>query len=45
MGWLLAIEQIPQDMARALPDLIDSSLLFMLAVMASYWCSAASSTG
>jgi TRAP-type C4-dicarboxylate transport system permease large subunit len=33
MGWLMAIEQIPQDMARALPDLIDSRLLFMLAVM------------
>jgi tripartite ATP-independent transporter DctM subunit len=34
MGWLLAIEQIPQDMARALPDMIDSRYVFMLAVMA-----------
>jgi tripartite ATP-independent transporter DctM subunit len=34
MGWLLAIEQIPQDMARALPDLIDSRLVFMLVIMA-----------
>lgn len=34
MGWLLAIEQIPQDMARALPGIIDSRLVFMLAIMA-----------
>lgn len=34
MGWLLAIEQIPQDMARTLPELIDSRLVFMLAIMA-----------
>jgi tripartite ATP-independent transporter DctM subunit len=34
MGWLLAIEQIPQDMARALPGLIDSRIVFMLAIMA-----------
>jgi TRAP-type C4-dicarboxylate transport system permease large subunit len=33
MGWLLAIEQIPQDMARALPELIDSRLVFMLSIM------------
>lgn len=33
MGWLMAIEQIPQDMARAIPDLIDTPLLFLLAVM------------
>ncbi len=33
MGWLLAIEQIPQNMARALPELIDSRLVFMLAIM------------
>ena len=33
MGWLMAIEQIPQDMARAIPDLIDRPLLFLLAVM------------
>ncbi len=35
MGWLMAIEQIPQDMARAIPDMIDTSLLFLLAVMIS----------
>jgi len=34
MGWLLAIEQIPQDMARALPDIIDSRMGFMLSIMA-----------
>ncbi|MFN3936150.1 MAG: TRAP transporter large permease [Gemmobacter sp.] len=34
MGWLLAIEQIPQTLARSLPDLVDSRLVFMLAVMA-----------
>ena len=33
MGWLMAIEQIPQDMARAIPDLIDTPLLFLFAVM------------
>jgi tripartite ATP-independent transporter DctM subunit len=33
MGWLMAIEQIPQDMARAIPGLIDTPLLFLLAVM------------
>jgi TRAP-type C4-dicarboxylate transport system permease large subunit len=35
MGWLMAIEQIPQDMARAIPGLIDTPLLFLLAVMLS----------
>lgn len=34
VGWLLAIEQIPQDMARALPEMIDQRLIFMLVVMA-----------
>lgn len=34
MGWLMAIEQIPQDLARALPGLIDQPLVFLLAVMA-----------
>lgn len=34
MGWLLAIEQIPQDLARSLPDLIDSRLVFLLSIMA-----------
>lgn len=33
MGWLLAIEQIPQDMARTLPELIDSRIVFMLSIM------------
>jgi len=33
MGWLMAIEQIPQDMARAIPDLIDTPIYFLLAVM------------
>ncbi len=33
MGWFMAIEQIPQSMARALPDLINSRLVFFLAVM------------
>ena len=33
IGWLLAIEQIPQNMARSLPELIDSSLIFMLSIM------------
>ncbi len=35
MGWLMAIEQIPQDMARAIPGMIDTPLLFLLAVMIS----------
>ena len=35
MGWLMAIEQIPQDMARAIPGMIDKSLLFLIAVMIS----------
>lgn len=34
IGWLLAIEQIPQNMARSLPELIDSSPVFMLSIMA-----------
>lgn len=33
MGWLLAIEQIPQDIARTLPELIDSRIVFMLSIM------------
>jgi tripartite ATP-independent transporter DctM subunit len=33
IGWLLAIEQIPQDMARSLPELVDSRLMFFLVVM------------
>ena len=33
MGWLMAIEQIPQNMARALPDLIESRLVFFLTIM------------
>ncbi|MEM1045260.1 MAG: TRAP transporter large permease [Pseudomonadota bacterium] len=35
MGWLMAIEQIPQDMARAIPGMIDTPILFLLAVMIS----------
>ena len=34
IGWLLAIEQIPQDIARAIPELISSRFVFLLAVMA-----------
>ncbi len=34
IGWLMAIEQIPQDMARSLPELVQSRLLFFLAIMA-----------
>ena len=34
IGWLLAIEQIPQDIARSIPELIESRYLFLLAVMA-----------
>lgn len=33
IGWLLAIEQIPQDMARSLPEIVDSRLMFFLVVM------------
>lgn len=33
IGWLLAIEQIPQDMARSLPEIVDSRLMFFLIVM------------
>ena len=34
MGWLMAIEQIPQNLARAIPALIDSRILFLVAIMA-----------
>ena len=33
IGWLLAIEQIPQDIARSIPELIESRYVFLLAVM------------
>lgn len=33
IGWLMAIEQIPQDMARAIPGLVDTGLLFLFLVM------------
>lgn len=33
MGWLMAIEQIPQGIARAIPEHIDAPLLFLFAVM------------
>lgn len=32
MGWLMAIEQIPQDLARALPELLDSRYAFLAAI-------------
>ena len=35
MGWLLAIEQVPQNLARSVPELISSPHVFFLAVMAS----------
>lgn len=34
MGWLLAVERIPQDIAAAVPGLIESRLLFLFAVIA-----------
>ncbi len=33
MGWLLAIEQVPQNLARSLPELISSPHVFFLVVM------------
>lgn len=35
MGWLLAIEQIPQTLAASIPDLVESTLFFLIVVMAS----------
>ncbi|MEO3388350.1 TRAP transporter large permease [Mesorhizobium sp. CAU 1741] len=35
MGWLLAIEQIPQTLAASIPDLVESTLFFLVVVMAS----------
>ena len=35
MGWLLAIEQIPQSLAASIPDLVESALFFLVVVMAS----------
>ena len=35
MGWLLAIEQVPQDLARSLPELVSSPTVFFLVIMAS----------
>ncbi|WP_372421876.1 TRAP transporter large permease [Salinarimonas chemoclinalis] len=32
MGWLLAIEQIPQDLARGIPDRVSSIGMFLLVV-------------
>jgi tripartite ATP-independent transporter DctM subunit len=32
MGWLLAVERIPQDIAAAVPGLIDQPILFLLSV-------------
>jgi tripartite ATP-independent transporter DctM subunit len=34
MGWLLAVERIPQSIAAAVPDLIDQPFFFLLAVIA-----------
>lgn len=34
MGWLLAVERIPQGIAAAVPELITSRLLFLFAVVA-----------
>lgn len=34
IGWLMAIEQIPQDIARSIPAIFDSSFLFLLTIMA-----------
>ena len=34
IGWLMAIEQIPQNIARAIPGLIDTPLFFLMIVMA-----------
>lgn len=33
MGWLLAVERIPQSIAAAVPDLIDQPFFFLLAVI------------
>jgi tripartite ATP-independent transporter DctM subunit len=33
MGWLLAVERIPQDIAAAVPGLIDHPFLFLMAVV------------
>lgn len=30
MGWLLAIEQVPQTLAATIPDLVDSAFFFLL---------------
>jgi tripartite ATP-independent transporter DctM subunit len=35
MGWLLAIEQIPQTLAASIPDLVENTLFFLIVVMAS----------
>lgn len=34
MGWLLAVERIPQDIAAVVPDLIDRPFFFLLGVIA-----------
>lgn len=33
MGWLLAIEQVPQNLANAIPGLVDSAFFFLIVVM------------
>ncbi|WP_265516799.1 TRAP transporter large permease [Nitratireductor luteus] len=33
MGWLLAIEQVPQGLAAAIPELVENTFFFLLVVM------------
>jgi TRAP-type C4-dicarboxylate transport system permease large subunit len=35
MGWLLAIQQVPQGLASAIPALVESTLFFLVVVMAA----------